>query len=382
MVQSKIVLHIRDPLLLDASTYISTAVMALLGISGLQNLALQITALALCLTFALLYRFLFRTRYYEKNPAAYFGAQTAVLSLLLLLNSDAGDAFNFLFFILTVHTAVVLQVRAAVAWTVIYFAIAGGMVLLDRGTDGLFAVSFYLAIFVVCAILGHTIQQTELTSERNQRLVDELRETQQKLQELAVVEERNRLARDLHDSVKQQVFAISMQLSAARTSLDENDPAYASILQAEKLAQQAGAELTTLIHQLRPPGLERRSLSEAVREHIRDWTHQNNIQTESKIGEVSVSLNVEQALFRVLQEALANVARHSQATKATVTLNSENDRVVLTIEDNGIGYDAERITRGIGLDSMKERLGAVNGSLEISSLNSSGTRLTATVRRS
>ena len=380
--QSKIVLHIRDPFLLDVSTYVSTAVMALLGISGLQSLALQIIALGLCLAYALMYRFLFRTGYYERNPTVYFAGQALLLLMLLLLNSSASDAFNFLFYILTVHATVVFQIRIAAVWTFVFFAIASGVALANNGTDGLFAVFFYLAAFVICAILGHTVQQTELTSERNERLVDELRATQQKLQELAVVEERNRLARDLHDSVKQQVFAISMQLSAARTTLGENDPAYAAVVQAESLAQQAGAELTTLIHQLRPPGLERRSLADAIQEHVRDWTRQNNIRAELDI-EASIQVNgeTEQALFRVLQEALSNTARHSQASDVWVSLKSDDDRLSLTVKDNGIGYDAGQVKKGIGLDSMKERLAAVNGTLEISSIPSQGTCLTAVVRR-
>jgi signal transduction histidine kinase len=90
---------------------------------------------------------------------------------------------------------------------------------------------------------------------------------------------------------------------------------------------------------------------------------------------------IEQALFRVLQEALANVARHSKASRVIVTLKPENGDVQLMIEDNGIGYDAERIVKGIGLDSMKERLAAVNGELEVSSIQSHGTRVVATVRR-
>lgn len=382
MMQSKVVLHIRDPLLLDASTYVSTAVMALLGMSGLQSLALQITALALCLTFALLYRFLFRTGYYERNPAVYFGGQIVVLVLLFLLNSGASDAFNFLFYILTFHTAVVLTIRTAAAWIAFYFLITSSVSLISRGWDGLYAVFFYLAVFIVCAILGNTVQQTELTSERNQRLVDELKETQQKLQELAVVEERNRLARDLHDSVKQQVFAISMQLGAAKMSLSETDKAYSSVAAAERLAQEAGAELTTLIHELRPAGLARKSLIEAIKEHINEWTRQNNIEAEMNISDVSVSLNAEQALFRVLQEALANVARHSKAAKVRITLKPENGNVKMMIEDNGIGFDDGRITKGVGLDSMKERLMAVNGEFEVSRLQSQGTRVTATVRRS
>jgi signal transduction histidine kinase len=381
--RSNILLHIRDPFLLDVSTYVSTAVMALLGISGLQSLALRITALGLCLAYALMYRFLFRTGYYERNPPVYFAGQALLLFLLLLLNSTASDAFNFLFYILTVHATVVFQVRTAAIWTFFYFAIASGVALANNGADGLFAVFFYLAAFVICAILGHTVQQTELTSERNERLVDELRTTQQRLQELAIVEERNRLARDLHDSVKQQVFAISMQLSAARMSLRENDPAYSSVVQAERLAQQAGSELTTLIHQLRPPGLERRTLAEAIQEHVRDWTRQNNIRAELDIEpNVPVHGETEQALFRVLQEALANTARHSQASEVWVSLRTDNDHLALTIRDNGIGYQAGQEKKGIGLDSMKERLAAVHGTLEISSVPLQGTCLTAVVRRS
>lgn len=381
--QNNVVIRIRNPFLLDASTYVSTAVMALLGISGLQNLMLQIAALGLCLTFALLYHFLFRTGYYERNPTVYFGAQAVVMVLLFLLRSNASDAFNFLLYILTVHAAVVLNIRTAVVWTAIYSMISSAVVLLSRGTDGLFAVSFYLVVFVVSAILGHTIQQTELTSERNQRLVDELRETQQKLQELAVVEERNRLARDLHDSVKQQVFAISMQLSAARTALSKNDQAYSSVMEAERLAQQAGAELTTLINALRPPALESKALADAVREHVETWSRQNGIESEIEIHPmVSVDPQTEQTLFRVFQEALANVARHSGASRVKVSLQADKDQVVLRVEDNGAGFDVERNRKGIGMDSMKERLLAVNGELDVSSQKSKGTRVVAKVKRS
>lgn len=381
--QNQVVLRVRNPFLLDAATYVSVAVMALLGVSGLRTVQLQVMALALCVTYALLYHFLFRTNYFEHRPSLYFGSQAAVMVLLFLLKSGASDAFNFLFYTLTIHAAVMLSLRAAIAWTSVYFCITSVAMLLDRGSAGWFAIFFYLAVFVLCIIMGHTVQQTELTSQRNQRLVEELKETQQKLQELAVVDERNRLARDLHDSVKQQVFAISMQLSAARTTLSETDKAYSPVTEAERLAQQAGAELTTLINALRPPGLESKSLADAIREHADVWSRQNNIESETHIDPtVSVNQQTEQALFRVLQEALANVARHSQANKATVTLKSEKENVVLMIEDNGIGYDAERITRGIGLDSMRERLAEVNGELNISSIKSQGTRVVATVRRS
>ena len=383
MMQSKVVLHIRDPLLLDASTYVSTAVMALLGMSGLQSLALQITALALCLTFALLYRFLFRTGYYERSPAVYFGGQIVVLVLLFLLNSGASDAFNFLFYILTFHTAVVLTIRSAAAWIAFYFLITSSVSLISRGWDGLYAVFFYLAVFIVCAILGNTVQRTELTSERNQRLVDELKETQQKLQELAVVDERNRLARDLHDSVKQQVFAISMQLSAARTALSETDKAYSSVTEAERLAQQAGAELTTLIGALRPPALERNSLTNAIKEYVDEWSRQNNIETHLSLdNDLPLNVNEEQVFFRVIQESLSNIARHSQATHVGLELIYEDSHILFCIVDNGKGFDSERVQSGVGLQSMRERLSQIGATFHLMSRKDAGTQITAKLRRS
>jgi len=373
--------RIRIPLLLDIATYFSIAAMSLLGISGLPTLNLQLMALGLCLLFGLLYRFYFRTEAYYRNPNLYFGIQTFVLMLAFTLGSSSTDAFNFLFLLLAIHTAVVLPGKATTIWVVIYYAIVSSIVLITNGLDGVYAAVFYLIAYILCGFFGHTLQQAELARDRNQNLVDELKETQQKLRELAVVEERNRLARDLHDSVKQQVFAISMQLSAARTSLSDTDKAYQSVAEAERLAQQAGAELTTLIRELRPPELEKKSLPDAIREHVEFWSRQNQIKAETNIDEnIPMDLQAEQALFRVLQEALANAARHSQASKVKITLKSEGTQVTLIIEDNGIGFDSENIIKGVGLDSMQERLAAINGDLEVSGQEDKGTRVTATVR--
>ncbi len=375
--------RIRVPKLLDATTYISIAAMSLLGISGLPSLILQLTALGLCLLFGLFYRFYFLTGTWQRNPNLYFGGQAFVLTLVLSLGSQSTDAFNFLFLLLTIHTAVVLPQKPATIWIIIYYSLVSSIVILTRGLDGVYAVLFYLIAYFVCGFFGHTLQQAELARDRNQKLLDELQATQRKLQELAVVEERNRLARDLHDSVKQQVFAISMQLSAARTSIPESNKAYRPVLEAEQLAQQAGAELTTLINALRPPGLESKTLPTAIREYVEGWSRQNKIEAEMDIDEgVFVDLQTEQTLFRVLQEALANVARHSQASKVVITLEAEQEQATLGIKDDGIGLDMEKIVMGVGLDSMQERLAAVNGKLEVSSRKPKGTRITATVRSS
>jgi signal transduction histidine kinase len=374
--------RIRIPHFLDVATYVSMAAMSLLGMSGLPNLRSQLLALGLVLLFGCLYHFVFRSGRYKQNPNLYFGAQALTLGLLFLLGSDNSDAFNFLFLILCIHIAVVSSARAAVLWIALCFGVLGLITLALHGTDGLYAILFYSVTFVICGFFGYTIQQVERARERNQQLVDELQATQQRLRELAVVEERNRLARELHDSVKQQVFAVSMQLGAARALLDEGNQAYGPVTEAERLARQAGAELTTLIRELRPPSLESKSLADALRDYAAEWSRQNGIATDLKAdGTSSIARPESETLFRVAQEALANVARHSHAQHVSVELAHQGDEIALLIEDDGAGFDLARVERGVGLDSMRERLEPLGGRLEISSQKNQGTRVTARIRR-
>jgi Signal transduction histidine kinase len=371
------------PSFLDVATYVSMAAMSLLGISGLPSLPSQLMALGLVLSFGLLYHFVFRSERYQRTPNLYFGAQILILCLLFLLRSANEDAFNFLFLILTIHIAVVSPARMAILWIAVGFGMLSLLILATVGLGGLYAILFYSVTFVVCGFFGSTIQEVERERDHNQRLVEELQSAQQKLRDLAVIEERNRLARDLHDSVKQQVFAISMQLGAARALLDKENQAYGPVAEAERLARQAGAELTTLIRELRPAGLESKTLAEALQEYVTAWSRQNGIAADLKIDHgVSLPLPGDETLFRVTQEALANVARHSNARHVTVELANQDDEIVLRIEDDGVGFDLSQVERGVGLDSMRERLETVGGHLNVSSGTSSGTRIVAAVRRS
>ncbi len=152
-------------------------------------------------------------------------------------------------------------------------------------------------------------------------MAEEIQNLLQARQELATLEERNRLARDLHDSVKQQVFATTMTLGAAE-SLWEQDPEAAreKVDQALALCRQAQQELSGLIHELRPVALEDKGLATALREYVERWSRQTGIEARTVCeGSRALALEVEQALFRVAQEALANVAKHSQAGHVEVT---------------------------------------------------------------
>lgn len=186
--------------------------------------------------------------------------------------------------------------------------------------------------------------------------------------ELAVVEERNRLARDLHDSVKQELFAASMQVAAAR-ALVQRDPAAAEarLDGMERLLSQAKRELTTLIHELRPAALAGTGLVSALRDYCADWSHDSGIVAEVRAqAEQPVSLEIEQALFRVAQEALANVVRHSEATRVEVLIAWDPHALTLMVTDDGKGFEvAAAHGKGIGLHSIEERVAAMGGALSI-----------------
>jgi NarL family two-component system sensor histidine kinase LiaS len=218
---------------------------------------------------------------------------------------------------------------------------------------------------------------------RLNRMAEEIQNLLQARQELATLEERNRLARDLHDSVKQQVFATTMTLGAVE-SLWERDPEAAreKVAQALALCRQAQQELSGLIHELRPVALEDKGLATALGEYVERWSRQTGIEVSmvSK-GTCRLPFEAEQALFRVAQEALANVAKHSQAGHVEVTLSHPEDDVVLEVKDDGRGFSfSSAMGRGMGLRSMRERMEALRGGLMVDSKPGEGTRIIARCR--
>ena len=234
-------------------------------------------------------------------------------------------------------------------------------------------------IFTVLAKDASGDELGQLTRRLN-RLAAQFQGLLHARQQLATLEERQRLARDLHDSVKQQIFAISMlvnstrellssDLARARTCLDETD-AY---------VQQVQQELTALVQALRPTALEEQGLVAAVCELAAQWSHRSGITAQVKVqGNPTPSLIVEETLFRIAQEALANVARHSRAARVEIILAGEQDTCTLKVDDNGQGFDQTTVQRrGIGLLSMQERIHAVGGMLLVESAPGTGTRITA-----
>jgi signal transduction histidine kinase len=364
--------------LFDLAVYLTLAVLAVVSLLIFSNALVRGMSVALCLAFGLIYRYSYYAIRTLRQATIYFGVQTLVLTGLVVL-ARTSDVFGLLFFTLGIQAVLTWPTRRAIVWVVLFYLIDSGGALLYRGPEGIVNVLFNAAVFVLTFVFANSLRQTEIARDQNQQLLEELRAAQRQVQDLAVAEERNRLARELHDSVKQQVFASIMQLGAARVLL-ERDPSAARLhlLEAEQLAQQSGAELSLLIHELRPVALGEKGLAAAIQAYAADWSRQTKIATDVRArGTGALAPAAEHALVRVTQEALANVARHSHASNVTLDLDLAADTATLTIADNGCGFDASTTSRGVGLDSMRERLEALGGWMRVESAPGVGTTIKA-----
>jgi signal transduction histidine kinase len=221
---------------------------------------------------------------------------------------------------------------------------------------------------------GDEISQFSL---RLNSMAKQLQELLRRRQDMAVSEERNRLARDLHDSAKQQALAASFQLGTALT-LFESDPLKSKqhLVEADALVDAVRNELTNLVHELRPHTIEGQDFSEVLREYMLDWSQRSGIEVNVGVeGEDETSLEIREGLFRITQESFANIARHSSASSVDVSLAFEADKVKMIIKDNGCGFDTQAHYNGLGLSSMKERAEALHGSFTIISKADQGTQI-------
>jgi signal transduction histidine kinase len=207
--------------------------------------------------------------------------------------------------------------------------------------------------------------------------------------ERSISEERDRLARDLHDALTQRLFSLNLMLEAASAKVGADpDTARASLRQARELVDAALGELRSLIFELRPPVLEADGLAGSVRKHAELLSRAHGLDMSVAVSgdDAKVAPDVERHLFRVVQEALSNVVRHASARSAEVELHvsSETDAVRVVVRDDGIGFDPDAraiAARRLGLTSMRERVESLGGRFEVASAPGQGTTVTAEVPR-
>jgi signal transduction histidine kinase len=248
------------------------------------------------------------------------------------------------------------------------------------------------APYVVAVILtGATLRQSA-DRERLQTLYDQLRQAHAQLQELhrqaretAVTEERNRLAREIHDTIAHYLTVVSLQLEAAeKLSADQRDRADEQVRRARRLIRECLQEVRRSVAALRSASLEELSLPRALDKLVGEFTETTGIQVNLAVAvpdAVQLSPETSLALYRVAQEGLTNVQRHAHAQHVTVTLATQNGDVALAIEDDGVGLAAHGGSNpgGFGLVGLRERVELLGGQLRFGVVPPTGCRLAATV---
>lgn len=218
---------------------------------------------------------------------------------------------------------------------------------------------------------------------RHYREVDAVRENAlQQAQEAAIREERNRIARDLHDSIKQQLFSLSASLAAAQVRWDDDrDGARQALDDARRSAQEASAEMRALLQQLRPAALAGAGLPQALAEQCEALQYRTGAKVHCDLSEAPgpdrLPAGAAEGLFRIAQEALNNIARHAGAQEVFVRLRTVAeplDALELEIADDGRGFDPAGAS-GMGLANMRERARELGARLELLTSSGQGTRV-------
>jgi len=201
--------------------------------------------------------------------------------------------------------------------------------------------------------------------------------------ELSVIEERNRLARELHDAVNQTLFSASLTAEAAAMLVDTSPgDAKRQLKTVQELTRAAMEEMRSLIFELRPADLGEDGLVPTLRKHVDVLRRVHGKEIALAIdGEPSVNARIEREVFRIAQEALANALRHGAPEHVDVRLQAHDGRLGLRIADDGTGFDtrARDLGRHLGLVSMRERAEAIGGRLRIRSRPGAGTTVSLEV---
>ncbi len=326
----------------------------------------------------------------NRRPAwvrVYLVAQTALVLGVYLLHPPAALGVSELFYLLTTQAAIGLVLPEAAAWMLFYgvVTVLGGVYVM--GADELPGALAAAGGNLIFLGLGAALRQAGLASVRNRRLLDELREAHDRLrtlseqvQQLAVADERNRIAREMHDTLGHRLTVAVVQLEGARRLMARDPDKAGSMIDTMRDELRAGlTELRETVATLRT--VQKAPLGVTLGRLAAAFEGATGLPVHVRLDESSAELPAEQGhtLYRVAQEALTNVQRHADATQAWLELTSGAEGVTLTVNDDGRGFPDDNAAEGFGLHGIGERVRAHGGRLYLGSREGGGASLRVTL---
>ena len=293
--------------------------------------------------------------------------------------------YGLTFAILPARWAIGLIVLLSILLAARFIGLSGGL-----SEKSLPIILSFAAYAVFGGAFGLYFDKVIRTNIERKKMIEELEATRQELaaaeRQAGILEERQRLAGEIHDTLAQGLTSIVMNLEAAEEMLKSNpDQAGEYILQARHTARESLTEARRFVWALKPELLERKPLGDALLEIAQGWEKETGIEAlfQTTGNVLALSTAQEITLLRAAQEALTNIRKHAQAHRVTLTLSYMEDEVILDILDDGVGFDpgrqaaAEQDTgnRGFGLENMRKRVSQLGGELTIESAPGEGTAI-------
>ena len=229
-------------------------------------------------------------------------------------------------------------------------------------------------------------ERTDELLQSNIKLKDETTERKKACEEAAVMEERSRLARELHDSVSQSLYSLTLFAETGRQLVEKGDLENLRICFSEIVSssQVILKEMRLLMFDLRPAALEEEGLMRALQKRLDSVEQRSGVKSELNItGDLKLSPVMEEGLYRIAQEALNNSLKYSSAQKVTIDINFADEKIEMEVSDDGEGFDVESVLErgGIGLTNMQERAVKLGGNLQVFSTPGKGTNIKFNVQR-
>lgn len=245
---------------------------------------------------------------------------------------------------------------------------------LTLGYALLFGLTFLFVLLSMNAMVAER-QSREKLAIANEKL----RQYALKIENQAILQERNRIARDIHDSLGHSLTALNIQLETALKLWQSNpDKAQQFLERAKQLGSQSLQEVRQSVSAMRSDPIQGRPLPDAIASLLEDLHRSTGISPDCSLRlERSLPAEVHTAVYRIVQEALTNICKYAYATEVQIQLQATSDELYLTIQDNGRGFNVETNTTGFGLQGMRERTLALGGQLTLESTLGAGCRITA-----
>jgi signal transduction histidine kinase len=371
-------IQVRNPRLLNTTVYLVVMIMIIISYITLPTPLIKTAAIALCAAFGLVHAFVFQKADTPGRFAIYLIAQTIIILALLRLSSP-NDIFNFFFYILVLEAVLILPTCPAIVWISGFYVLDSLNALWGQGMGGMIGVLFYAAAFILSAAFGYALRQAEIARRKNEELLEELNTTQRQLQDMAVTEERTRMAREMHDSLGHRLTVSIVQLEGAQRLIPTDPERAARMIGAMRdEMKEALAELRRTVSALRNPIADDLPLDIALSTLSRTFQQNTGIPTHFSIspGFPGLPETHRLALYRAAQEALTNIQRHAMAHNAWLELNLDDQMITLVMEDDGKGIDPPQVNgTGTGLLGLRERAAQLGGEMQLSERHGGGTQL-------